>query len=110
MSAPDVRYPVAHGLVYSLLEGFAAGFDASHFGSAQPHSEYVQGLPPHILGTHVNYAIKAEMGAHGGCGYAMLAGPGFGNNSLFAHPFGKKSLTESVVDLVGAGVKQVLSL
>ena len=50
------------------------------------------------------------MGAHGGCGYAMLAGPGFGNNSLFAHPFGKKSLTESVVDLVGAGVKQVLSL
>ena len=40
----------------------------------------------------------------------MLPGPGLGNDALLAHALSQKSLPEGVVDLVRAGVEQVLAL
>ena len=40
----------------------------------------------------------------------MLAGAGLGDDPLLAHPHRQQSLTERVVDLVGAGVAQILPL
>ncbi len=40
----------------------------------------------------------------------MLAGPGLGDDAGLAHALGQQPLAEGVVDLVGAGVGQVLPL
>ena len=40
----------------------------------------------------------------------MLSGAGLGNDALFAHAGGQQALSESIVDLVRAGVGQVLAL
>src|SRR5262249_5844461 len=42
-----------------------------------------------------------------GCGNAVLACSGFGNDTAFAHPHGEQSLADTVVDLVRAGMEQV---
>jgi len=40
----------------------------------------------------------------------VLAGPGLGDDALLAHPRGEQRLADGVVDLVRAGVVQVLAL
>ncbi len=40
----------------------------------------------------------------------MLAGAGLGDHPLLAHPLGEERLADRVVDLVGAGVGEVLAL
>ncbi len=44
----------------------------------------------------------------GGGGHAVLSGPGFGHDALLAHAFDQQSLTHGVVDLVRAGMRQIL--
>ena len=50
------------------------------------------------------------MGTGGGGGHAVLAGAGLGDHALLAHPQREQRLAERVVDLVGAGVVEVLAL
>ena len=50
------------------------------------------------------------MAAGGGGGDAVLAGSRLGDDALFAHAEGEQRLADGVVDLVGAGVEQVLAL
>ena len=50
------------------------------------------------------------MGTGGGGGDAVLAGAGFGDHALLAHPQREQRLAERVVDLVGAGVVEVFAL
>src|SRR5690348_14819539 len=40
----------------------------------------------------------------------MLAGAGFGDDALLSHPAGEKDLAQHVVDLVRAGVVELLAL
>jgi hypothetical protein len=40
----------------------------------------------------------------------MHAGTGFGDDALLAHPLGQQGLADAVVDLVRAGVIQILAL
>ena len=49
-------------------------------------------------------------GSGGGGGYAVLTGAGLGNEAGLAHPFCQKGLADAVVDLMGAGMVQILSL
>ena len=60
--------------------------------------------------THVDGAVEAEERAGGGGGDAVLAGAGLGDDAGLAHALGEQGLAEHVVDLVGAGVVQVLAL
>jgi hypothetical protein len=47
---------------------------------------------------------------NGGGGHAVLTGAGLGDDALLAHALGEQGLAEGVVDLVRAGVQQVLAL
>src|SRR5690606_902194 len=63
-----------------------------------------------VRGAHVDHALQAEARGDGGAGHAMLAGAGFGDDPGLAHAAGEQRLADGVVDLVRAGVVQVLAL
>jgi hypothetical protein len=102
--------PVAHRLVDRLLERGLSRGDADDLGAQKAHAGNVERLALHVDRAHVDPALEAEAGRCGGCGDAMLAGTCFGNDSLLSHASGEQDLAEGVVDLVGAGVEQVLAL
>src|SRR5487761_1734848 len=103
-------HPVADGLVGRVLGGARAAVDGPHLGAEQAHAVDVEGLAAHVLTAHVHRAAEPEMGAGGGGGDTVLAGAGLGDDPQLAHAPGKEHLAEGVVDLVGAGVEQVLAL
>ena len=55
-------------------------------------------------------ALEAEERRRGGRGHAVLAGAGLGDQPRLAHALGQQRLAEHVVDLVRAGVVEVLAL
>ena len=82
----------------------------AHLGAEQPHPLHVGALAAHVLGAHVDHALEVQQRARGGGGHAVLAGAGLGDHPALAHPPGQQRLAERVVDLVRAGVQQVLAL
>jgi hypothetical protein len=103
-------HPVAQGLVDGVLQSAAASGHRHDLGAQQPHAEDVEGLALHVDLTHVDDAIQAEQGAGGGGGHPVLAGTRLGDDPPLAHAPGQQALADDVVDLVGAGVGQVLPL
>ena len=103
-------HPVAHRLVDRVLQRPRAGVDAPHLGAEQAHAKHVQRLPRHVLGAHVDDAFEAEQRTGRRTRHAVLAGAGLGDDALLAHAHGEQRLTERVVDLVRAGVRQILAL
>ena len=63
-----------------------------------------------VLRAHVDDAFEPEPGAHRGRGDAVLARAGFRDDPALAHPLRQQRLADGVVDLVGAGVIEVLPL
>jgi hypothetical protein len=63
----------------------------------------------HIFLAHVDDAVQAEKGTDGSGSYTVLPGTGLGDDSMLAHPPGKKALPQRIVDFMGAGVGQVLA-
>ena len=106
----DVGDPVAHRLVDRVLQRLAAGIDLTHGRAEQLHADDVQRLTPHVLGAHVDVALEAEQRARGRGRDAVLAGAGLGDDARLAHALGEQRLPERVVDLVRAGVREVLAL
>ena len=106
----DARHPVAHRFVDGVAKRARAAGDRPHFGPQQLHAEHVGRLPADVFLAHVDDAFEAEMGTGGGGGDAVLAGAGFGDHPLLAHPQREQALAERVVDLVGAGVVEILAL
>jgi hypothetical protein len=106
----DIGDPVADRLVDGVLEGARAGGDRDDLGAEHAHPGHVQRLPLGVLLTHVDHAFEVEQGGGGGRGDAVLAGPGFGDDPVLAHPLGQQCLPEHIVDLVRAGVVEVLAL
>ena len=56
MRRRDVCHPVAHRFIDRIFQRAAAGIDANHFGAEKQHAIYVEPLPLHIFGAHVNGA------------------------------------------------------
>ena len=106
----DVRDPVAHRLVDRVLERRAAGRDRPDLRAERPHPEHVRLLALDVLGAHVDDARQAEQRAGRRGRDAVLAGAGLGDDPGLAEPAGQERLAERVVDLVGAGVGEVLAL
>src|SRR6185437_5934084 len=75
-----------------------------------PHPHHVGVLPADVLLAHVDVAVEAEPRAHRGAGHAVLPGAGLGYDPPLAQPLGQQRLPDRVVDLVRAGVVQVLAL
>src|SRR5205085_7429694 len=82
----------------------------AHFGAEQAHTLDVRPLAPHVLGAHVDDAVETEARADGRGRDAVLARAGLGGDPPLAEPEREQRLAESVVELVRAGVKQVLAL
>ena len=110
VGAVDVGDPVAERLVDGVLEGAAAGLHGDDLGAEHPHPGDVEGLALGVDLAHVDGALEAEERAGGGGGDAVLAGAGLGDDPGLAHALGEQRLAEHVVDLVRAGVVEVLAL
>ena len=106
----DVGDPVADRLARRLLQRARAELDRPHLGAEQPHPLDVGRLAPHVLAAHVDDALEPEVRADGRGRDAVLAGARLGDDPLLAEPPRDHRLTERVVDLVRAGVQQVLAL
>ena len=108
--ALDVGHPVAHRFVERVLQGLGAALHRHHGGAQQLHAVDVHRLPLDVLGAHVHHALHAEARGHRGRGHAVLARAGLGDDALLAHAPGHQRLADGVVDLVRAGVVEVLAL
>ena len=106
----DVGDPVAQRLVDGVLEGGAAVVDGHHLGAEDLHPGHVERLALGVDPAHVDRAVQTHEGGRGGGGDAVLAGTGLGDDPGLAHPLGEQRLGEDVVDLVRAGVVEVLAL
>ena len=106
----DVRHPVAHRLVDRVLQGGRPGGDAADVGAEGAHPEDVRTLALDVLGAHVHDARQLEQRARGGRRHAVLTGTGLGDDPGLAEAPRQERLAERVVDLVGAGVGEVLAL
>src|ERR1700730_13966289 len=106
----DIGDPIAQGLVHRVLQGPSARFDRHDLGAKQVHAKDIRLLPLDIDGTHVDDTIEPEARASSGRRDAMLARSRLGDDAGFAHPAGEKNLAEHIVDLVRAGVVQLLAL
>jgi hypothetical protein len=105
-----VRHPVAHRLVDGILQRARAGVHAPDRRPEQLHPEDVQRLPLHVVGAHVDVAGQTEQRTRGGARHAVLPRPGLGDDTALAHPAGQQRLANGVVDLVRAGMGEILPL
>ena len=87
-----------------------AGGDRRHLGAEQLHAEDVGLLPLDVGRAHVDDAGEAEARRDGRRGDAVLAGAGLGDDARLAHAAGEQDLAEAVVDLVAAGVVELVAL
>ena len=110
MGRLDVRDPVPDRLARRLLERARAELDRAHLRAEEAHAVDVGRLARHVLGAHVDDAVEPEARADGGRRHAVLARAGLGDDSRLADPARDERLAERVVDLVRAGVAEVLAL
>ena len=108
--AGDVGDPVAHRLVDGVLQRGRARRHLAHLGAERAHAQHVGGLAADVLGAHVDDALEAQQRAGRGRRHAVLAGAGLGDDARLAEPQRQQRLAERVVDLVRAGVVEVLAL
>ena len=104
------RDPVAQRFVHRVFERRGAARHRPDFGAEHLHPKHVRRLPGDILRPHIDDAIEVEERADRGGGDAMLAGARLRDDALFAHPPGEQRLADDVVDLMRAGVIQLVAL
>ncbi len=106
----DVRDPVADRLARRFLQRLRAEVDRAHLGAHEVHALDVGLLAAHVLLAHVHDALEAEARAHGRGRDAVLARAGLGDDAVLAEPPREHRLAERVVELVRAGVEEILPL
>jgi hypothetical protein len=106
----NVSDPVAQSFIHGIFERARARRDCVNFGLQQVHPEDVRLLPLDVGFAHVNLAGQIELGANGGHRDAMLPRTGFGNDTRFTHALGQQDLAETVINLVAAGMVELVAL
>ena len=109
-SVVDIGDPVAERLVEGVLESARAAFDRLYFRAEQAHPEDIGRLPVDIDCAHIDRAGQVEPRADRRRRNPVLPCPGFGDDPRLAHAAGEQDLSEAVVDLVRAGVVQLVAL
>ena len=106
----DVGHPVADRFVDRVLQRARAAVDRAHLRAQQPHAEDVRLLAGHVDAAHVDDARQPQQRTHGGRRDAVLPRAGLGDDPPLAHAPGEQRLAQCVVDLVRAGMRQILAL
>ena len=106
----DVGDPVAQSLVHRVLQRPRARLHGADLGAQHLHAEHVRLLPLDVDRAHVDDAGQAEARAGGRGGDAVLAGARLGDDARLAHPPREQDLAHHVVDLVRAGVIELVAL
>ena len=81
-----------------------------HARAEELHTPDVRRLPANVFFAHEHFTRQPEERAGRGGGDAVLPGPRLGDDSRLPHLPGEEDLPERVVDLVRAGVTEVLPL
>ena len=102
--------PVAQRLVHGIFQRLRARRDGVDLGTQQLHAEHVGALSLDVDCAHEDLAGQVELGADRGDGDAVLAGAGLGDDARLAHALGEQDLAQAVVDLVAAGVIELVAL
>ena len=79
-------------------------------GAKELHAEDVRLLAPDVDHPHVDDAFEAQQRARGRGRDAMLARPRLGDHPPLPHPLRQQRLADRAVDLVRAGMREVLAL
>ena len=110
MGVVDGSDPIPQRVVHRVFQGLGAGLDSNHLSPEQPHSSDIERLPLGVDLAHVNRAIESEQRRSGRGRNSVLAGAGLGDDTGLSHPAGQQCLAQHIVDLVRAGVVQILAL
>ena len=97
------------GGVDRLFEGLEAKADRDDIGAKQLHAGHIRSLFGDVDLSHVDVALEPEISCSGRQGDSVLPCPGLRDQLLFAHIFSQETFTHAVVELVGAGVVEVLA-
>ena len=104
-----VGHPIADRLVHRVFQRLRAALDAADLRAEQLHPEHVRRLTPHVQGPHVDDAFEAKEGTGGRRRDAVLARAGLRDHPMLPHPLREERLAHRAVDLVRAGVRQILA-
>ena len=105
-----VGHPIPDGLVDGILQRPAARLHRPDCGAQQPHPKYVRSLPLHVDRAHVDHALDPQQRAGGSGRHAVLSRSRLGHDTTLSHAPGQQRLPQRVVDLMRAGMRQVLPL
>ena len=86
------------------------GFDRCHVSAQQVHAGHVESLALHVDGPHVDPALHTHEGCRCRGGDAVLPRAGLRDEPGLAHALRQQRLAQGVVDLMAAGVVEVLAL
>ena len=105
-----VTAPVSDGLTTGIAQGHVTCAYRMHLGPQHLHTFYVGVLALHVGGTHKHLTLQVHQRTDRSSGYAMLSGTCLCDDARLTHLLGQQNLTDGVVDLVGTGMVQVLTL
>jgi hypothetical protein len=106
----DVGDPVAQRLVHGVFERAAPEVTGLTLAPSSFMRNTFGLLPLDVGRAHVDFARQTVLRADGRDGDAVLAGAGLGDDARLAHAAGEQDLAEAVVDLVRAGVVELVAL
>ena len=106
----DIGHPVAQRLVHGVLQRARARLHRHDRRAKHLHAEHIGLLTFDVDRAHVDDAFKSVFRAGGRRRHAMLAGARFGDDALLAHAAGEQNLAKHIVDLVRAGVVELVAL
>ena len=78
--------------------------------SQQPHFIYIQCLTLGVLFSHEHLTFHTHEGCCRGSCHTVLSGTGLCDDSGLAHLLCQQHLSQHVIDLMGTGVVEILSL
>ena len=106
----DVGYPVAQRLVHRVFQRPGTRGHRHNLSTQKAHAEHVRCLTLNVGRTHVDGTGQAKQRANRCRCNTVLTRAGFGNDAGLSHATGKQDLSQTVVDLVRAGVVQLVAL
>ncbi len=106
----DVRDPVAQTFVHRVLERRRARGDGDDLCTQQLHAEHIGLLPRDVGRAHIDHAGQAEARADRRGGDTVLSRAGFRDDPRLAHAHREQDLADTVVDLVRAGMVELVAL